>query len=258
MVKPARAQWSRVIVRKMDETQITEDRLLGGRLVVRQPMKGYRAGMDAALLAAAVSARPGERVLEAGCGAGAALLQAAWRNPGASFTGVERDLSALVLAEANTGEADHLFVTRGDVDAGFAALDLKPFDAAFCNPPFFDDPDALRAPHPSKAGAWMADGGLSAWTRFLLDGVKRGGAVTVIHRADRLGDLMTLLGGSLQVRPIHPYADEPAKRVLVRTKKDGRAPLILLPSLVLHDRSDAKHTPEAEAILRGEAGIDWL
>ena len=254
MVKPSRAQWSRAIVQKMDTT---EDRLLGGRLLVRQPAKGYRAGMDAAILAAAVAARPGMRVLEAGCGAGAALLQAAWRNPGASFTGVERDTTALILAEANTGEADHIFVTRGDIDAGFAVLDLKPFDAAFSNPPFFDDPDALRAPHPTKSGAWMADGGLSAWTRFLLDGVKRGGAVTVIHRADRLGDLIGLLGGSLQVRPIHPYADEPAKRVLVRALKDGKAPLVILPPLVLHERSGAKHTPEADAILRGEAGLDW-
>ena len=106
----------------------------------------------------------------------------------------------------------------------------------------------------------MADGGLVAWTGFLLDAVKRGGPVTVIHRADRLGDLIALLGdggGSIQVRPIHPFADEPAKRVLVRARKHGRAPLMILPPLVLHDRSGAKHTPEADAILRGEAAIDW-
>jgi tRNA1(Val) A37 N6-methylase TrmN6 len=255
MVKLSWAQWARAIVRKMDQAETTEDRLLGGRLLLRQPAKGYRAGMDAALLAAAVEASPGMRVLEAGCGAGAALLQAAWRNPGAAFTGIERDPAALALAEANG-----VRVLAGDVDAGFKALELEPFDAAFSNPPFFDDAGALRGPHPSKAGAWMADGGLGAWTRFLLDGIKRGGAVTVIHRADRLGDLLALLadgGGSLQVRPIHPHADEPAKRVLVRARKGGRAPFVILPPLVLHDRSGAKHTAEADAILRGEASISW-
>ena len=55
-----------------------------------------------------------------------------------------------------------------------------------------------------------------------------------------------------------PFADAPAKRVLVRAVKTGKAPLRLLPPLILHDRSGAKHTPEAEAVLRGEAGLDWL
>ena len=51
-----------------------DDAFLGGRLVLRQPARGYRAGADAVMLAAACSARAGERVLELGCGAGAALF----------------------------------------------------------------------------------------------------------------------------------------------------------------------------------------
>ncbi|RYF97622.1 MAG: methyltransferase, partial [Caulobacteraceae bacterium] len=86
------------------------------------------------------------------------------------------------------------------------------------------------------------------------------GTITVIHRADRLGDLLALLGdkaGSFQVRAVHPFANAPAKRVLVRAIKTGKAPLVLLPPLVLHDRGGAKHTDEAEAILRGEAALAW-
>src|SRR5258706_7702590 len=80
---------------------VTEDRLLGGRIRLRQPRDGYRAGMDAALLAAACDAAPGERALEAGCGAGAVLLAAAVRRPGATFLGVENDPDALALAGGN-------------------------------------------------------------------------------------------------------------------------------------------------------------
>ena len=79
-------------------------------------------------------------------------------------------------------------------------------------------------------------------------------------RADRLADLLALLGekaGSFAVRPVHPYADEPAKRVLVQAIKTGKAPLRLLPPLVLHDRSGGKHTAEAEVILRGEAALPF-
>jgi tRNA1(Val) A37 N6-methylase TrmN6 len=243
----------------------TENRLLGGRILLRQPARGYRAGLDAALLAAACDARPGERVIEAGCGAGGALLAAAARRPGAMFTGVERDLEALNLARDNVAlnqMAGQVSVQTGDVAAGFRSLALPPFDAAMANPPFFDDPGALRAPAPEKAGAWMADGGLAAWTGFLLKAVREGGSLTLIHRADRLGDLLSGLGvsaGSFQVRGIHPFADAPAKRVLVRAIKTGKAPLRLLPPLVLHGREGTeKHTPQAEAILRGEADLPWL
>ena len=73
----------------MDET--TDDHVLDGRVRLRQPQRGYRAGVDAALLAAACDAADGARVIEAGCGAGGALLAAAARRPGARFVGVERD-----------------------------------------------------------------------------------------------------------------------------------------------------------------------
>ncbi|MBS0295772.1 MAG: methyltransferase domain-containing protein [Proteobacteria bacterium] len=248
---------------------VTEDRLLGGRVRLRQPAKGYRAGLDAALLAAAAELKPGERALEAGCGAGAVLFQAAARFPGARLTGVERDPEALALAQQNIALNDaegRVEVRAGDVGRGFAGQGFlkpgePPFDLALANPPFFDDAGALRAPSPEKRGAWIADAGLDAWTRFLLKAVREGGRVLMIHRADRLFDVIALLGatgGSFQVRPVHPHADEPAKRVLVLATKTGKAPLKLLPPLVLHVRgSGEKHTPEAEAILRGEAGLPW-
>ncbi|HEX5377937.1 MAG TPA: methyltransferase [Phenylobacterium sp.] len=242
----------------------TADRLLDGRLILLQPAKGYRAGMDAALLAAACDARPGSRVLEAGCGPGGALLAAALRCPEALFTGVERNPEAAALARVNierNGLAGRVEIVEADIAQPFARLGLAPFDAALANPPFFDDPGALRAPHPSKREAWMAEGGLAAWTGFLAKAVREGGSITLIHQAERLGDILALLSpkcGSFQVRPVHPHADAPAKRVLVRAIKTGKAPLRLLPALVLHPRQGAKHTPEAEAILRGEASLAWL
>ncbi|RAK65562.1 tRNA1(Val) (adenine(37)-N6)-methyltransferase [Phenylobacterium kunshanense] len=242
---------------------VTEDRLLDGAVRLRQPARGYRAGMDAALLAAACDATPGQRVIEAGCGPGAALLAAAVRRPGAHFTGVERDPRALALAQANIGSNDlagRVEALAGDVGQRFSVLGLPPFDAALANPPFFDNPAALRAPAPEKAAAWIADEGLLGWTEFLLKAVREGGTITIIHRADRLADLLGLLApkaGSFQIRPIHPFADAPAKRVLLRAVKTGKAPLQLLPPLVLHDREGPKHRPEVEAILRGKASLDW-
>ena len=242
----------------------TEDAVLDGRVRLTQPARGYRAGMDAALLAAACDAKPGERAIEAGCGAGAALLAAAARREGVSFLGLERDPEAAALARANAeanGLSGRVEIVEADVAQRFPALKRPVFDAALANPPFFDDPAALRPPTAEKHGAWMADDGLAAWTGFLLKAVREGGTITVIHRADRLADLLALLGetaGSFQVRPVQPFADAPAKRVVVRAVKTGKAPLRLLPALVLHDREGGGHTAEAEAILRGRAALDWL
>jgi tRNA1(Val) A37 N6-methylase TrmN6 len=243
--------------------EVTEDAVMGGRVVLRQPRLGYRAGLDAALLAACLEVKSGERAIEAGCGVGGALLQAAARWPDAHFTGVERDSAALSLARENVvlnGLDDRVGMLQGDVEQGFSALGLAPFDAAFANPPFFDDPCSLRGPHPARRGAYIADGGLEAWVVFLLKAVRPGGRVTLVHRADRLADLLRLLSdgaGSICIRPVQPFADQPAKRVLVRAIKTGKAPLTLLPALVLHDREGGKHTPFADALLRGEATLGW-
>jgi len=243
---------------------ITENALLNGQVRLRQAREGYRVGMDAVLLAAACQARPGARVLDAGCGVGAVMLAAAALNPDLFFVGLERDPEAAALARENValnGLETRVQVTDGVVGAAPAAR-LAPFDAILANPPFFDDAGALRAPGAAKREAWLNPEGLDVWTRFLTSSVREGGTITLIHRADRLADILTAMApkaGAFQIRPIAPFADAPAKRVIVRAVRTGKAPLRLLPPLVLHDREgDAKHTPAAEAILRGAARLEWI
>ena len=245
-------------------TDLTQsDAILGGRVRLLQSARGYRAGMDAALLAAACDAQPGERVLDLGCGPGAVMLAAAVRRPGAHFTGIEADPDALDLARANialNGLADRVEGLAGDVALPFSRLGLPRFDAALCNPPFFDDASALRGPAPEKSRAWMATDGLAAWTGYLLKAVRDGGTITLIHRADRLADLLGLLApkaGSIRIRPVQPRAASPASRVIVRAVRGGRAPLALLPPLILHPEGEGKHTEAAEAILRDAAPLLW-
>ena len=242
---------------------VTEDAVLDGRVRLRQPLSGYRAGMDAALLAAACDAGEDQRVIEAGCGVGGALLAAATRRPSARFVGLERDPAAADLARSNVALntlENRVEIVGGDVERGFRTLGLPVFDAVISNPPFFDDPSALRAPAPEKSGAWMADGGLAAWTAVCLKAVREGGTITLIHRADRLADILALLApkaGSFKIRPVAPFADAPAKRVIVRAIKTGKAPLVLLPPLVLHEREGSGHSAAAEAVLRGDAALGW-
>jgi tRNA1(Val) A37 N6-methylase TrmN6 len=248
---------------------VEETTLLGGRLKLIQPEKGYRIGMDGALLAAAcagILAKSGgpdplKHALELGCGVAGALLSLGSRCPQIYLTGIEREPDYTQLALHNVASnAARAQIIMGDIGHGFRSFDLDRFDLVFSNPPYFDDPNALRAPHEAKRPAWIAEDGLKAWLSFAEAAVRDGGDIVFIHRADRLYDLLAGLSdkcGSFVIRPIAPFADKPAKRVIVRARRMGKAPLILLAPLVLHDDGVRKHTPQVEAILRGEADLSW-
>ena len=224
--------------------------------MLRQPAAGYRAGADAMLLAAAVS--PGERLMEAGCGVGAALLAAALRFPQARLTGVEREPAMAALARENVaanGLGDRVSIVEDDVLAGSAGV----FDSVFCNPPFAQEGEGTE-PHAARRHAHVTEAPLDGWSAALSNRLTGGGRLTLIHRADKLAEILAALDGRLgavTVFPVRPRAGAPASRVLVRAQKGSRGPLVLLRGLDLHDDSGAKFTTEAEAIFRGRAAIDW-
>lgn len=238
---------------------MTADAFLDGRVRLRQSVDGYRAGIDAVLLAAALPARGQERLLELGCGAGAALLCAAFRLPDGRFTGVEKDPAMAALARDNAaanGMADRVDILQDDVGA---LLVKTSFDQVFFNPPFFDTPGAIRPPRPEKRAAHLSGAApLPVWIAAAAGALKPKGRLTLIHRAGRLAEILGLLDGrfgDVAVKPVHPRAGQPAKRVIVTARLGSRGPLTLLPPLVLHDDAGGKYSAGAEAILRGRAAL---
>ena len=235
---------------------ITDDKFLGGRVRVRQSTHGFRAGLDAVMLAAAVPARAGESALELGAGAGTASLCLMWRVHGIAIVGMEIDPAladlANVNAKANAMDGRLSFVVADAFDPP-AAL-RRPVDHVFCNPPFHGD-DGQVSPDAARARALQDGGQLIQW---LVAGVKRTapkGTFTAILRADRLGEALAgLPERGVSVFPLWPRAGAPAKRVIVQVRKDARGPLAVLPGLVLHDAGGA-YTVEADAILRGGAPL---
>lgn len=236
------------------------DAFLGGKIRLLQLEDGYRAGMDAAVLVAALNLKPGQRSMEFGCGAGAALLSAAALYDDVELIGVELDPKAAALAQQNIALNDmtgRVRVIEGDA---LAYRDERELDAVFFNPPFFDDPSTLRAPKLGKSPAWMSDAGLAAWIDTGLRPLRSGGVITVIQRADRLDDILIALkgrAGTVNVLPIQSRAEESAKRVLVQATKTGKAPLQIRPPLILHEAGGPGFTAQADAIFRGEARLEF-
>ncbi len=247
-----------------ETVDVSEDAVLGGRLVLRQPRRGHRFGHDAILLAAAVAAHAGEHAIELGAGVGAAGLALARRIDGLSITLVEIDPMLSELARENAernGLGTRVRSVCLDVAAPAVALDaagLKPHcaDHVLMNPPF-------NAPHqpPSDRGRRLArvaaPDTLRQWLRTAEWLLRPAGTVTLIWRADGTADVLAALApsfGAVALLPIHPKPDMPAIRVIARARKGDAAPLKELPALVLAD-AGGKPTAEAETILRHGAAL---
>lgn len=237
--------------------QTTQDHLLGGRVSYTQPAKGFRSGIEPILLAAAIPARPGERVLEGGSGAGAALLGLAARLPGVQGLGVERDPALVALAEHNAlaNAATELAFVAADVTA---PTDRGIFDHAMANPPYHP-PDGTASPQPERVQAKRGGQGLlAAWARALAAPLRHRGTLTFILPAGSLPECLAALAeadcAATAVLPLWPKPGRPAKLVLVRGIKGSQAKLRLLPGLALHE-ADGGYTAEAEAILRNGSAL---
>jgi tRNA1(Val) A37 N6-methylase TrmN6 len=242
----------------------SEDALLGGKLVLRQPVRGHRFGHDAVLLAAATPARSGEHAIELGSGVGAAGLTLARRVEGLAVTLVEIDPNLTALARENAARnslGERVRAISLDIAASpaqFAAAGLSPnaADHVLMNPPFnaphHPSPDRARrlarAATPDTLGQWI-----NAAARLL----RPNGVLTLIWRADGLADVLVALAasfGAMAIMPVYPKPAAAAIRVLVRAVKESHAPLALLPGLILAE-ADNTPTAQAEAILRDGAAL---
>lgn len=241
---------------------LTTDDLIGGKVHLLQPLKGYRVSMDTVLLAAAVPAKSGQRVLEAGTGSAGAALCVAHRCPDVEVVGLELQSTMAELARKNIAlnNFEHrMSVVEGCVTTRPETLGLECFDHVFANPPYLELGTALRPPMNTKGIAHMdSTAKLKDWVTFCLAMVKKKGTLTFVFRADRLHDLLYLLqgkAGEVVLCPLWPRIGVPAKRVLVQAKKQLNGVLSLSAGIALHGKVD-RYTAEAEAILRDGKAIN--
>jgi tRNA1(Val) A37 N6-methylase TrmN6 len=240
---------------------IVEDRLLDGRLVLRQPKKGHRAGSDAILLAAALPASFSGPLADFGAGVGTVGLAAAILRPELLVTLVERDPDIAALAAENialNGLTGRAGIVTADV-AALAAAGLAPasFGCIAMNPPFFSAGEAKPSPVANRRAAHVADQPLALWLKAARRLLKPGGHVAVIHRAEALAEILACLAtgfGGVAVRPVHAAADRPAIRVIVTAESGSRKPGTLLPGFVLNG-PDGRFTEFSEAVHRGRASL---
>lgn len=253
-------------IQPISDGTAAENTLLGGRVRLAQPAGGYRVAVDPVLLAAFTAARAGEAVLDLGTGSGAAALCLAVRVPGVRVVGLEAWEPAETLARHNVrlnGLEDRVGIVAGDLlrpppDLGrdWGAADGR-FDRVMANPPYLRAGAATPPPDPWKAAANVEGAArLPGWVAAAAALLRPRGWFTMVHRADRVDEILGLLHGpfgAVTLFPLWPKAGEPARRILVAAQRGATGPARLLPGLVLHGPDG--YTEQADAVLRHGAPL---
>ena len=242
---------------------LSRDAFLGGKLHLLQPKTGYRAGVDPVLLAASVPAAAGERVLDLGCGVGAAALCLAARVPGLTLTGVEMQEEYAALARRNGGPTFE--VVTADLADLPMALRQRQFDHVLANPPYFDRAASRAASDAGREAALGEATPLSEWVKIAAKRLAPKGYAHFIHRVERLPEILNTMEGrlgSIEVLPLSARAGRAPDRVIVRGRKNGRGDFKLHTALVLHEgamhtRDADSYVPRVRAVLREGAALDF-
>lgn len=255
-----------------DQTQTgpncSRDAFLDGRVHVMQPKSGFRAGLDSVLLAASVNAQS-TNILELGAGVGTVSCCALMDLPNAKATLVELQNQLITISKQNLennnlsdrAKTIELDVTAKGAVRMAAGLKTDIFSSVIANPPFFDSSSGSHPPDQARATArHMPELDLDLWVKTAAACAAPKGEVIFIHASTTLPSLLNALTarfGNITILPIHSFADQAANRVLVRGIKGSRAPMTLLPPLILHAAAQREFLTYPDEIFRGRRRLDW-
>jgi tRNA1(Val) A37 N6-methylase TrmN6 len=248
----------------LDMVKYEETRLLNGRVVCLQPKNGYRTAIDPVLLAAAIDANAGDRVLDVGSGTGAASLCLAVRVQGIEITGIEIQPEYAEMARKSadlSGVGKQINFITTDLTRLPKSRSFREFDHVMTNPPYIMAGRGQLPHDNTKARATLESHvNLQQWIYLCLKMTRSRGIFTIIHRADRLEHIMTSITGVLGNIVVFPLwsgrinrdKNEPinANRIIVSGRKGVKSPGVLSSGIALHTDEGGSYTCEADKILK--------
>jgi len=239
-------------------SELTEGHLLAGKVRYAQPRFGFRSGLEPVLLAAAIPAQRGQRVLEGGSGAGATLLCLTARVGEILGLGIEQDPRLVEIAQRNAAINDWPGLEFRATDLT-ALAEYGSFDHACANPPYYIA-SGTPSPDRSRRAAKEAEAGtMAGWSAILARCLRPRGTLTFIVPPAALPAALAAFAAAgcapTAALPFWPNAGQPANLLLLRGVKGSRTPFRLRPGKVLHT-AGGNFTPEAQQILRAGASLE--
>ena len=241
---------------KTSESNETCDAILGGKVRIVQPRRGYRFSVDSILLARFASVRARDRILELGAGTGViSLTIAALQHPREIVAlEIQSDLAAIIRRNAKLNGIETIRTIAGDLrNPDDAAIERESFDLVIANPPYRASNAGRISPHQARqiaraeALATLEDF-VAAASRY----ARRGGRVAFVFAADRSAELIAMLRDHhlepKRIRFVHPYADAVATTILIEARKNGGIEVAIEPPLIMFE-APGVYSREGRAML---------
>lgn len=244
----------------MTNSNYTKDDFLGGRIKIKQPKKGYRITSDTVFLAASIKLNKGDYILDVGAGNGGILSCIAARigndTKNVKMHGIEVQPDLILLAKDNNKEVTYF---QGDLFKDIEGCAPNSYHNVVTNPPYFEKGKVTPSPFNTKAiahGNELND--LKVWIERCMRMVRPKGYLTLVHRADRMDDILSAIqgkAGSIIVYPFYSKDGVDANRVIIRAQKGAKGLLTLKSGMIVH-KSDGNYTEAADSVLRHANFLD--
>jgi len=220
----------------------TVDTILGGRLQLVQPKRGYRFSIDSILLARFARCRPGARVLELGAGCGVVSIMIAVQHRPSIVTAMEiqPSLASMIERNATLNQLDKVVAVEADLRVRKVA-NVAPatYDLVLANPPYRRVGGGRQSPNTGRRLA--RDESAASLSQFVVAAARyviHGGRVAMIFTAERSAELLTELKANRlepkRIRMVHPRIDMDASTILVEARKGAGVGVEIEPPLVLY------------------------
>ena len=227
-----------------------DDLELKGLKIIQDPSK-FCFGIDAVLLSAFAKVKPGEDVVDIGTGTGIIPLLLSAKTDAKYIKAVEIQPDMVDMAKRSVlynNLQDRIEIICNDIKRSDSFIKKSSVDVVVSNPPYIKSSHAITNPKDSlrlarHEIACTLEDILSAASNML----KYHGRFYMIHKAHRLTEIVCKMREYKlelkRLRSIHPFADKPAKMVLIEGVKQANPWLDIDPPLIIY-KNDGEYTEE--------------
>ena len=225
-------------------TELTENNFFDGSITVFQKKNGYRFSLDPILLAAHVSPKEKDKILDIGTGSGIIPISLAYRKKNIKITGVEIQKPLYEVALKNieiNNLLESITLYNNDIK-NITQSDLSgPVDIIVTNPPYRKTGTGRLNPESEKAVARheirLDIDLLLKKTKSLL---KNKGRFYIIYPASRAAELICKMEKNKiapkEIRFVHSFQNSQAVMVIIMGISNGNSGVKVMPPLFIYEK----------------------
>ena len=242
----------------LKENEKIEDLQCKGLKII-QNKKWFCFGMDAVLLTNYCDIKNNSKVVDLGTGTGIIPILLSGKRNYTKAYGIEIQPEVAEMAKRSVelnNLQDKIEILNIDLKNTLEYLDTNSFDAVISNPPYKLNNSGIINPEDKKAISrheirCTLEDVISTASQLL----KQYGRFYMVHRPDRLADIICLLRKyrlePKQIRFVHPRAAEKPNMILIRASKNGNPELKFDPPLYIYNE-EGNYTEDVYKIYGGE------